>query len=280
MIQNNKLSVNVHKIKDHYYHWHNGMTLVKVISGKIMIRTRLRKTILYVGDFIVINNGEIYQLTEITAENLIVQINFSNAFCQAAHRAYEHSVIRCNSAIYTSVHPLKYKYFSFKLNLFLHSMRRAKVIEIDELVYKTGEDLINFICEEFDYISGGYKLKSFSPPVIERSRWLFDQVFDSAGAFHTCNLKEVSQILGVSYSYFRRDIINRYGFGFKFIQSVFMAEEAAKMLLDSSYSATTVSCQCGFSDYKYMLKYFKLLYDCTPLEFRKTYNTSLKLKKK
>lgn len=277
MVQNNKLSVSVHKIKDNFYHWHNGLTLLKVISGKIMIRARARKTILSAGDFIVINDGEIHQFTAITDENYIIQINFSNAFCQIAHNAYEHAVIHCNSAIYTCDHPLKYQYFSYKLNMFLHNIRRSKAIEFEEIDLKLGEELIRFLCEEFDYISGGYKLKPFSTSVIERNRWLFNQVFDSAGAFHTCNLKEVSQLLGVSYSYYRRDIINRYGFGFKYIQSVFMAEAAAKMLIHSSYSATTISCQCGFSDYKYMLKYFKLLFDCTPLAFRKAYKKPLDL---
>lgn len=271
MAYSSNISSSVRIIRDQHYHWYDGLTILMVISGTIRVRILARETNLREGDIVVFNNGSIRKIRALTEENLVIQINFSIDFCRHAYISYDDSFVICNSVRFEQDHYIKYELLRSKFKLFLKRIGSASDYRTDESVCKTGSALIVYLCDEFDYISRGYNLKQFSEDVIKRNRWLYQNILNITGEEHSFSLKKISEILGVSYSYYRKDILERYGAGYKYLKYLVMTESAARMLINTTYSATVIGFHCGFSDYKYMSKYFNILYGYTPSEFRKVY---------
>lgn len=260
---------NIRSIRHQYYTCNDGLTILMVISGTVMVRVWARETQLSEGDFVIFNHGDLHRITTVSANNLVIQINFSSDFCRCAYNKYDESVVICNSARYEQLNKAVYNLFRKKLSLLLLCFGRADDYRLDHKVNGIAKELIEYACDYFDYVSRGFYLKNYSERVVLRNRKLLLPIKDVTNDNQTRTLKDISQELNISYSYLRKDIKERYGVGFNYIKYFAMTEKAARMLIDTSYNATLIGFHCGFSDYKYMTKYFNILYECSPLEFRK-----------
>jgi AraC-like DNA-binding protein len=89
------------------------------------------------------------------------------------------------------------------------------------------------------------------------------------------SLKEISACVGISYAYLRTDIIDRFGHGYSWLKHTIMTEMAARLVLTTDRTLMSISVQCGFSDPKYFIKYFRIFYECNPSDFRKLYQHSI-----
>lgn len=127
----------------------------------------------------------------------------------------------------------------------------------------------------FDYLTCGIRLERFSEYVIARYKFLFSETFDYDGKVNNVSLKEIAQCVGVSYAYLRTDIIERFGHGYSWLRYTIMTEMAARLVLTTDRTLMSISVQCGFSDPKYFIKYFKVFYECKPSDFRKQYRETV-----
>lgn len=270
----NNLTITIRMIKDMPYTWHEGLTIVLVLSGQVQIRIWANELVFKSGDFLLVNNGEIYKLKGITADNLVCMVHMDYDLCNLAQPDFDHCIVLCNTVRYERQHYIKYQVVRRKINELLLTFGRS--LEIGNTTYQIdlAKSLISYLCHEFDYVACGIHLKRFSEPVVRRQKNLFIHLFKSPNEDHTLTLKEISSYMGISYAYFRKDIRERYGHGFKWLKYTMITEKSAKLLLTTNESATRIGVQCGFSDHKYMVKYYRIFYECTPSEFRENHRQS------
>lgn len=272
MSSNYDIHICMKVINDYTYHWHDDLTIIMVVAGEIKLRVWARDNTLTVGDILVLNSGEIHKLTDMTKGNLIVTISFSRNFCLNACKEFRESVIICNSSLYCNSNFEKYYELQKKLKRLINEY--GKYLYNSDVKDKA-EDIIKYLCYNFDYISVGERQKRFSEYIIARNKMLYRKVFLENGELNDMSLKELASYLGINYVYLRSDIRDRYGHGFSWLKYTIMTENAARMMLSTKKRIIDVSNQCGFSDQKYLRKYFKKFYECNPSEFRKQYKENI-----
>lgn len=267
MSEINGINAEMRVIKNHSYHYHDHLTIVMMVAGIINVRVWARDNIMKVGDILVINSGEIHKLSAVTKDNLVVVISIQEFVCKEASHHYSRSVILCNSVQYKHKNPQLYSKLREHLMAMLHVYDD---VHVHQLKIKTCV-VIQFLCDHFDYLSSGENHARFSDYIIARNKILYKKIFSENGDYRSLSLKEISEELGLSYTYVRTDIIERFGFGFRWLKYTRMTEKAARLVLDTDLTLMNIANQCGFSDQKYFIKYFKKFYECTPSQFRKSY---------
>lgn len=263
----NGINAEIRVIKNHSYHYHNHLTIVMMIAGQINVRVWARDNIMKEGDVLVINSGEIHKLSAVTKDNLVVVISIHEIICKEASRDYVDSIIFCNSVQYRHKNPKLYAklYDHLKEMIYVYDDTHAHLLRVKTHV------VIQFLCDHFNYLSSGENHEPFSDYIVARNKMLYRKVFSENGEYRSLSLKEISEELGLSYTYFRTDIIDRFGFGFRWLKYTRMTEKAARLVLETDLTLMNIANQCGFSDQKYFIKYFKKFFECTPSQFRKLY---------
>lgn len=277
MVLNHKeksLTSFVRIIKEHKYHWHNCLTILKVVVGEVKVRVWARDNYLKVGDFIVFNPGEVHEVSGLTEMNLVSVIQIDKEICEYFCSDFESCIVLVNSYRYCDVAPEKYDALEKNHKLVTMALARdASAVELE--TQETIKNLILLLTQEFDYIACGIGLKRFSEAVVKRYKTMFKEIFKTQPSLSTKSLKDIALELGIHYSYLRSDIVQRYGFGFQWLKNTYKTEKAARMIMETDQSIMSICLQCGFSDPKYFIKYFKIFFECTPSEFRKQHKQHL-----
>lgn len=252
-------------IKDHPFHWHDALTIVMVVEGSINLRVWARDNIMKPGDIIALNPGELHRLSAITVDNLVIILSFSWEFSLRACKNFVDSIIICNSVQYEKKNPYIYDELNSKLSDMINEYGKPSCLG---KVQEKAESVLRHLCYNFDYISVGIDHKRFSNYVISRNKMLYRKIFLENSELTDMSLKALSEHLGINYTYLRTDILKRFGFGYSWLKYTIMTERAARIILCTDKRLIDISNQCGFSDQKYLRKYFKKFYECTPSEFR------------
>lgn len=258
----------VRVVKEQFYHWHDDMTIVMVVAGEIKLRVWAKDNIMKSGDILVLNQGEVHKLTAITEDNLVVVVSFDKKFCIEACCSFKESIILCNSAQYRNRNKEIYHELQFKLKDLVHEYGKEPC---NCNTKEKAKEIVRLLCYHFDYISSGERHKRFSEYIIARNKMLYRKVFLENSELSDLSLKDLSKHLGVSYAYFRIDILERFGYGFSWLKYTLMTEKAARIILTTNNRLIDISNQCGFSDPKYLRKYIRKFYQCNPSDFRKQY---------
>lgn len=252
------------------YHWHDELTVVKVLKGEVKVRIWARDNFLKKGDIMVFNIGEVHQVESITKDNFVLILFINKEYCEEIINGFDRFIIFCNSHKYEHMHPLKYKQFRKYLNELILAVINYS-LDSSYAIDKYVEKFLEYATTEFDYVTCGVDLKKFSRKVIKRNRQLYREYLLANGQNRKLSLKQVADAMGISYSHLRKDIIERYGHGYKWLQFTVMVENAVRMIVMTNHPITYIGEYCGFSDPKYMIKYFKIFFNCTPSEFRILY---------
>ncbi|MCT4563521.1 MAG: helix-turn-helix domain-containing protein [Maledivibacter sp.] len=258
----------VRVVKEQFYHWHDDMTIVMVVAGEIKLRVWAKDNIMKSGDILVLNQGEVHKLTAITEDNLVVVVSFDKKFCIEACCSFKESIILCNSVQYRNRNKEIYHELQFKLKDLVHEYGKEPC---NCNTKEKAKEIVRLLCYHFDYISSGERHKRFSEYIIARNKMLYRKVFLENSELSDLSLKDLSKHLGVSYAYFRIDILERFGYGFSWLKYTLMTEKAARIILTTNNRLIDISNQCGFSDPKYLRKYIRKFYQCNPSDFRKQY---------
>lgn len=271
IIQPPEISTSIRIIKEQPYQWYRGLRLIKVIAGEIEVRVRARNYTVSEGDFMIFNVGEIHKITAITPNNLVSVTHLNYEFCRSVYKDFQFVVVYVNSVSCEKKHPQRYLALRKRIEKLLNTFYDSKGDTATPQALWTARQFVAYLYKYYDFITCGEGLKRFSKPVADRNRWIYKTYFLREHERRLISLKELADTLGVNYGYFRGDIIERYGIGFKLLQQTVMTESAARLLLETDESVTNISLRCGFSDHKYMIQNFKKFYESTPSEFRRQY---------
>lgn len=260
-------------ITKHPYHWHDAVTIVSVIKGVIKLRVRSQDYILQRNDLVIFNVGEIHHL-EGLIDNLVLVTRIDASFCRMTIKEFDKMFILCNSVKYERLMVKKYNTLRKLHDSLIMSINNSTILTVNEEICQSTVSMLKYLCEEFDYISGGERLKKFSKKIIKRYRTIYESAVMMNGKFAKLTMKELAECLDVSYSHLKKDIKVRYNHTYKWLKYAVMVEHACKLLLTTNDSIMHIGVICGFSDPKYLIKYFKIFYNCTPSQFRSIYRDS------
>lgn len=260
-------------ITKHPYHWNDAVTIVRIVKGVIKLRLRSQDYILKKNDFVIFNVGEIHHLEGLT-ENLVIVTHIDASLCRMTIKEFDGIFILCNSARYESLMPNKYKLIRKLHNNLIMSIYNSDIFTANEEIYQCGVSLLKYLHKEFDFISGGQSLNKHSKKIVKRYRTIYESAIMINGKFSKLTMKELAEYLDVSYSHLKKDIKVRYNHTYKWFKYAVMVEHACKLLLTTNDSIMHIGVICGFSDPKYLIKYFKIFYNCTPSRFRSIYRDS------
>ncbi|QUI21528.1 AraC family transcriptional regulator [Vallitalea pronyensis] len=260
----------IRNIERHAYHWDEAITIIKVLKGIIRIKIRGKEYRLVKEDFVIINIGEVHHIEAVSKPNLVSVTSMDASYCQQVIHDCDVILIQCNSAKYRDQFPSKYEKVNMYIDELLYHMARSNN-DINKEIHVCIIRLLEYLVDYFDFISMGIHPKKFSERIIKRNRMIYRDVFLGDSPQKKLSLKEIAQHFDVSYMHLRKDVIERYGCGYKALKFNAMMESAVKLLMTTDYTITHIGYVTGFSDPKYLIKYFKEYYQCTPSAFRRTY---------
>lgn len=258
--------VSLRVVSTHSYHWHEDLTLIRVIAGSILLRVSAKDNLMKAGDILVLNRGEMHSLKALEEENLVLIITFKHRLCLQSVADFGESFILCNSAAYGQNNPQLYEELQKQVQGLIcaygQEEERAKVRE-------RATAIVAYLSHHFDYVASGRTHKRFSDYIIRRNKMFYRNIFVDESPMAEMTLKEIAETQKVSYTYLRTDIIERFGCGFNWMKNRQRVEKAAKMLLTTDKRLIDISNQCGFSDPKYFRKYFQIFFETSPSDFRR-----------
>lgn len=253
------------------YCWHEELVIIKVLSGKVKIRIWAKDHLLRKGDFIVLNIGTIYNIEKVSAHNKVTKIYIAPQYGHTLHEDFMDVVYFCNSTRYRRKHPDKYHKINEHIENMMIAIESYYKQGVESFVHIAVKKTLTYLIEQFDYVTCGVNLKKFTPKVAERNRGIYAHLIRENNM--KLSLQDIAKDAGVNYSYFRADIAKRYGCGYNWLRYTLMTEKATRLLLSTDKKVSEIAEMCGFSDYKYFVKYFKIFYDCTPSIFRNQYQS-------
>jgi xylan 1,4-beta-xylosidase len=266
MTLDESIGIRLGKVNDCPFYCSEDVKIIFVTSGKVKVRMLSMDFVLLPGDFLFIKEGVFYRISAISEKNVLACISIDKKICESVYPYYFETYIVCNSVKYMDNSYRKYfeirRMLVILLNMYCSGFSQ---FEIDE----KGKEIIKYLADNFDFISMGIDDRKISDYMIARHKYLYREIVLKQSELSNWSLKEISEHLGVNYTYFRTDIIERYGHGFSWLKFAVMTENAAKLIVTTDKRLIDISNQCGFSDQKYLRKYIKDFYECRPSVFRK-----------
>ncbi|WDV44639.1 helix-turn-helix domain-containing protein [Clostridiaceae bacterium M8S5] len=271
------LQVVIRNINEHAYYWHDSIAIINVLKGTIKLSKKTKEYILNRNDIVVINVGEVHNLEGISTDNRVLCIFIDQTFCRVKIKDFDRIYINCNTVSQKQLsNTKKFKKIQNYIIELLFTMTNLVDYDYDKEICEVIMKLLMYIVDNFDITRCGKDFKGLDRKQIMRYKKIYESVFSSNGKLKEASLTEIARHYNINYDYLRKDIKKKFGHTFTWIKYCLMAEEAIKQLLKTESNILQISFECGFSDPKYLIKYFKVFYKCTPSTLRSRYKNNNK----
>ncbi len=249
------------------YHWHDALEIVRVLKGSVNIGMGDDEMPLREGDIAITNMGEIHRLTG-DGEDEILFVHIDAAFCRNVLPDH-YLFIYCCSAYHEARAPEKYGVLKDYIARLVALLDADPQAADHSAVEKLLQEMLVYTVYNFDFLRWGFGAEPFDEKRVARLRQM---------ARHTTGDSEVQKgltalaaELGVSLQHLSGDIKEKFGMSFQELLCYGRCERAAKLLLGSGMRVVEIAERCGFSDVKYLIKYFRRFFHATPSDFRKAH---------
>lgn len=132
--------------------------------------------------------------------------------------------------------------------------------------------MLAYTAYNFDFIRWGYGTTPFDEKRVKRLRKM--AMYTTCDVEVRMGLSELAAELGISPQHLSFDIKEKFGKTFQELLCYSKCEKAAKLLMSTDRHIVDIAAECGFSDNKYQVKYFKHFFQVTPNEFRRVHKTN------
>ena len=252
--------------------WHNSLEIIQVLKGSVNICIGNDDLILGEDDIAVINIGEIHRIFNGSSDNRVRFIHIDPSFYSNVLPDNRYSFIYCCSPYHEKQVPKKYRILKNYITDLINEINAGE--ENISNVEPVLREMLIYIDYNFDFLRWGYGITPFDEKRVERLR----QIAEKAVSVHEVKqgLKDLAEEVNISFYYLSHDIKDKFGVSFQELMYYSKCERAAKLLLSTDERIIDIALECRFSDVKYLIKYFKIIFKCTPSEFRKKYKTDTK----
>lgn len=247
------------------YHWHDALEIVQVLRGTVSIGLGDDELPLREGDIAITNMGEIHRMTG-DGEDEVLFFHINPAFCRSL-LPDRYLFIYCCSPYHEAQAPEKYgilkDYIARLVGLLVAGPPSAGHDRIENLL---GEMLL-YTVYNFDFLRWGFGTEPFDERRVARLRQMAQHATGDAEVQK--GLTALAAELGVSLQHLSSDIKEKFGMSFQELLCYGRCERAARLLLGTDMRIVEIAEDCGFSDAKYLIKYFRRFFYATPSDFRK-----------
>lgn len=262
----------VANVRQYPYHWHNTFEIFQVLKGSVNICIGNDDLVLGENDIAIVNIDEIHRIVNGSPDNQVRFIHIDPVYYSSVLPDSRYSFIYCCSAYHEGQVPEKYRILKNHIS--------HLVIELDrkEINYSNVETalrtIVSYIDYNFDFLRWGYGITPFDEKWVER----FKKIAEKSISAHEIKqgLKDLAEEVNINYYHLSHDIREKFGNTFQELLYYSKCEYAARLLLGTDERIIDIALECRFSDVKYLIKYFKRLFNCTPSEFRNKYKTDSK----
>jgi AraC-like DNA-binding protein len=255
------------------YHWHNTLEILQVLKGSVNIGIGDDNLLLYENDIAIINIDEFHRITKTRDDNEILFIHIDERFCRRVLPDNEYMFIYCCSPYHEEQVPEKYRtvkeYIARLLRVIIEKPDRELKKDLENLLAA----MLSYISYNFDFLRWGYGTTPFNEKLVKRLKQI--ALHASSDLDVRLRLKELAAEAGVSLKHLSADIKSRFGLTFQELLYYGKCVTASKLLLSTDRRIIDIALECGFSDAKYFVKYFRHFFHCIPSEFREKYQADI-----
>lgn len=258
---------------DYYpYHWHDTLEIIQVLNGSVNIGMGNDELLLQENNIAIVNVGEIHRITKSSQDNKILFMQIDGNFYRTLLNDESYLFIYCCSTYHEMITPARYAKLKEYIRQLTGALAEKTGVEPDKKsIASILSSMLDYITYNFDFLRWGYGTVPFDERRVTRLKQIAKLTSDQEVRI---GLKDLAAEAGISLQHLSNDIKNKFGATFQELLYYGKCEQAAKLLLGSDKKILDISCECGFSDPKYLIKHFKKNFQCTPSMFREKHRNN------
>ncbi len=246
------------------YHWHDALEIVQVLKGSVNIGMGSDEMPLKPGDIAIANMNEIHRMTG-DGEDEVLFIQIDAGFCYSV-LPDQYLFLYCCSTYHEAQAPEKYsvlrEYITRLVALLTAGPQAADRNAVETLL----KEMLAYTAYSFDLLRWGFGTEPFDKRRVERFRQIARQASDTEVQKR---LTELADEVGISIYHLSADIKEKFNMSFRELLFYGRCERAARLLLGTDMKVMEIALDCGFSDPKYLIKFFRRFFHATPSGFQK-----------
>lgn len=272
--QNGMVCINQMNITDQSFHWHDEMELLLVLDGNIELKVGYELLQLHGGDIMLINSDEIHSIKNLKGS---AQVIFVYMDCNACYKRfpdiYEIIAIWCYTDAFEKLNANKNLIFK-NVNALAQAMNESSSREtISEHFEALLKSLI--YCYRIDFMNQNESMSQTTNEKINVIYRIIKYIYSNYD--HKVNLQDISEQEYINLFHLSHSFKDITGYSFRDWLNFVRAEQAEKMLLQTSLSLSEIAYRCGFSDIRYLNKHFQKWYQISPSKYRNTFKPAYEM---
>ena len=256
------------------YHWHDTLEIIQVLKGSVSISFGSQELLLNKNDVVIINIDEMHRIIKGEEDNEILFIHIDSRFYRSLLPENCYLFLYCSSVYHESEMPEKYIKLREHVARLVSALNTQSCRADRKNIESILADMLNDITYSFDLLRWGFGTTPFDDKIVERLRQMAKRA--SSGYDENLFLKDLAAEIDISSYHLSHDIKEKFGLTFLHLLNYSKCAYAAKLLLSTDSRIIDIALECGFSDNKYLNKYFKHFFHHTPSDFRTKYKADNK----
>lgn len=248
-----------HVLEEHFHDW---IEMTLVLSGEQHIWVEENEYILTEGDFLIIDYEKIHHSIAIKNTDTIT-FQFKSGFIENIIPEFDSSKIYCTTTEIKDT--LDYYVFQTIIELFCYMVNTY-----EKTAPKLGIDFYGYFHLFIYYIIQQCSITTEEKEKHSKNTYIKQLLsFINKHYSENINLQVLSDTFHLSPEYISRIIKSEIGKGFKDYLIHLRLDHAVILMKNTSKTLLSISEECGFSNNKSFIKYFKEKYKVSPSEYRK-----------
>jgi len=270
--ENKPVKAKAARIDEYPYHWHSNLEIILVLEGKAEVTLCGETHLLKENEVAVVNVDEPHRIKRNGSTNRLLLLQIDPAFCGRANPDFAYVLFQCCSTNHEAEVPERYRCLKEHIARLVQLLPDDEAGPYDEAAVKARlTELLAYMTDNFDYLRYGAGTQRISDRQVHRYRQIYEYVRQKP--VERNSFAEIAKDAGITPQHMSNDIREKYGYSLRELICSGYCMQAARKLLSTDKMIYTISSECGFSDPKYLIKYFKQFYGCTPSEFRIRHKT-------
>lgn len=260
----------------HPYHWHDALEMIQVLEGTMNLGVGDHNLTLEQNDIAIVNMEEIHRIDrnpKAASDNKVLFIQIDPAFYRSLLPKEGYNFLYCCSPYHEAASPGKYKTVKEYIARLLRAMAENPHKDYKRNVEEILSSMLCYISYNFDFLRWGFGTTPFNDKIVNRLGQIALRVMSNNEV--RLKLEELADEVGISLQHLSYDIKNKFGLTFQELLCYSKCENAARLLLGTDRRIIDIALECGFSDVKYFVRYFRHHFNFNPSEFRKIYRAEM-----
>lgn len=258
-------------------HRHSELELVYALRGSGVLLVGNTSHSLNVGDFRIINYGNMHRITSEDDDFLCVSLFLDVELFSRYIPGIDSEFFECEPS--KTIGGETENYYANLLAAYWSIVRDAASSGAEKdaahrqhLQKRITDNSITLLLDLRNWFTLMYKQMSLTEEDSERIWKVVDYIYDNYS--RKLPIVEIASLIHVTPNYLSHYIKKISGMSYQHLLNFIRSEIALEQLITTRKSISRISSECGFSEPKYFNKYFDLFYHISPKKYREQYGYS------